>query len=51
MQKILIVEDDKKISLKFNDKKEAEVYTHSKWTTFIVNQLLQNAIKYYKNDN
>ena len=42
---------NKKISLKFDDLKEAEVYTDSKWATFIVNQLLQNAIKYSKNDN
>lgn len=42
---------NKRISLKFDNLKEAEVYTDSKWATFIVNQVLQNAIKYSKKDN
>lgn len=30
---------------------EQEVYTDSKWATFIINQIIQNAIKYSKKEN
>ena len=39
---------NEKISLELNDLKPEEVYTDSKWVIFIINQVLQNAIKYSK---
>ena len=30
---------------------EGQVYTDSKWCTFIINQIIQNAVKYSKTDN
>ena len=38
---------NKKVTLKLEDL-EKEVYTDSKWATFIINQIIQNAIKYAK---
>ena len=39
-----------KISLQINDIKK-EVYTDSKWTIFILNQIIQNSIKYMDKEN
>lgn len=39
-----------KINLKLENL-EKEVYTDSKWTIFILNQILQNSIKYMKKEN
>ena len=39
-----------KINLKIHDI-ETNVYTDSKWCIFILNQLIQNSIKYSKNEN
>lgn len=36
-----------KISIELNDL-EKEVFTDSKWATFIINQIIQNSIKYSK---
>ncbi len=40
-----------KISLNLDDLHPEKVYTDSKWAVFIVNQIIQNAIKYSKKDN
>ena len=42
---------NEKISIELNNLKSEEVYTDSKWAIFIVNQIIQNAIKYAKKDN
>ena len=41
---------NEKVALELKDI-EQEVYTDSKWATFIINQIIQNAIKYSKKDN
>ena len=41
---------NEKVALELKDL-EQEVYTDSKWTTFIINQIIQNAIKYSKKEN
>ena len=40
-----------KVSIDLTNLKDAEVYTDSKWAIFIVNQIIQNAIKYSKEDD
>lgn len=42
---------NERISIEISALKEAEVYTDSKWATFIINQIIQNAIKYSKKEN
>lgn len=39
-----------KTSIELHDL-EKEVYTDSKWAVFIINQIIQNSIKYSKNEN
>lgn len=39
-----------KTSIELHDL-EQEVYTDSKWSVFIINQIIQNSIKYSKNEN
>ena len=41
---------NERITLELNDL-EQEVYTDSKWATFIVNQIIQNSAKYSKENN
>ena len=41
---------NEKVALELKDI-EQEVYTDSKWATFIINQIIQNAIKYSKKGN
>lgn len=41
---------NEKVALELKDI-EQEVYTDSKWATFIINQIIQNAIKYSKKEN
>ncbi len=41
---------NEKVALDLKDI-EQEVYTDSKWATFIINQIIQNAIKYSKKEN
>ena len=41
---------NQKVILEIKDL-EKEVYTDSKWATFIINQIIQNAIKYSKENN
>lgn len=40
-----------KISLDLTNLKSEEIYTDSKWATFIVNQIIQNSIKYSKKED
>ena len=42
---------NEKASLELSNLKEEEVYTDSKWAIFIINQIIQNAIKYSKKEN
>ena len=42
---------NEKISLELTNLKPEEIYTDSKWATFIVNQIIQNAIKYSKKED
>lgn len=42
---------NEKVSIELNNLKNEEVYTDSKWAIFIVNQIIQNAIKYSKENN
>ena len=42
---------NKKVTLELKDLNPEEVYTDSKWAIFIINQIIQNAIKYSKNDD
>ena len=42
---------NEKVSIELANLKDEEVYTDSKWATFIINQILQNAIKYSKSDD
>ena len=39
---------NERVSIELNNLKQEEVYTDSKWATFIINQIIQNAIKYSK---
>ena len=41
---------NEKVSLELDNLQASDVYTDSKWATFIVNQIIQNAIKYSKKD-
>ena len=41
---------NEKVSIELSNLKPEEVYTDSKWAIFIVNQIIQNAIKYSKED-
>ena len=41
---------NEKVAIELKDI-EQEVYTDSKWATFIINQIIQNAIKYSKKEN
>lgn len=40
-----------KINIELNENIEKEVYTDSKWAIFILNQIIQNSIKYSKEEN
>ena len=42
---------NEKVSIELSNLKEEEVYADSKWAVFIVNQIIQNAIKYSKKEN
>lgn len=42
---------NEKVSIELNNLKKEEIYTDSKWAIFIINQIIQNAIKYSKKDN
>ena len=42
---------NEKISIELANLKDEDVYTDSKWAIFIVNQIIQNAIKYSKTDD
>ena len=42
---------NEKVSIELTNLKSEEVYTDSKWAVFIVNQIIQNAIKYSKKDD
>ena len=42
---------NEKISLNLTNLKPEEIYTDSKWATFIVNQIIQNSIKYSKKED
>ena len=42
---------NEKVSLELSNLKDEEVYTDSKWAIFIINQIIQNAIKYSKKEN
>lgn len=41
---------NKMVALELKDL-EQEVYTDSKWTVFIINQIIQNSVKYLKNED
>ena len=41
---------NEKVSIELSNLKPEEVYTDSKWAIFIINQIIQNAIKYSKED-
>lgn len=42
---------NEKVSIELTKLKDEEVYTDSKWAIFIVNQIIQNAIKYSKEND
>ncbi len=42
---------NEKTSIELSNLKDEEVYTDSKWAVFIINQIIQNAIKYSKKEN
>ena len=42
---------NEKVSIELSSLKDEEVYTDSKWAVFIINQIIQNAIKYSKKEN
>lgn len=42
---------NEKVSIELSNLKEEEVYTDSKWAIFIINQIIQNAIKYSKKED
>ena len=41
---------NEKVSIELTNLKNEEIYTDSKWAIFIINQIIQNAIKYSKKD-
>lgn len=41
---------NEKVSIELSNLKDEEVYTDSKWAVFIINQIIQNAIKYSKKE-
>ena len=42
---------NEKVSIELANLKDEEIYTDSKWAIFIINQIIQNAIKYSKKDD
>lgn len=42
---------NEKVSMELSNLKDKEIYTDSKWAVFIINQIIQNAIKYSKKEN
>ena len=42
---------NEKVSIYISNLELEEVYTDSKWATFIINQIIQNSIKYSRRDN
>ena len=42
---------NEKVSIELTNLKDEQVYTDSKWAIFIVNQIIQNAIKYSKEND
>ncbi len=42
---------NEKVSIELTNLKDEEIYTDSKWAIFIINQIIQNAIKYSKKDD
>lgn len=42
---------NEKVSIELSNLKDEEVYTDSRWAVFIINQIIQNAIKYSKKEN
>ena len=42
---------NEKVSIELSNLKDEEVYKDSKWAVFIINQIIQNAIKYSKKEN
>lgn len=42
---------NEKVSIELTNLKSEEVYTDSKWAVFIINQIIQNAIKYSKKED
>lgn len=42
---------NEKVSMELSSLKEEKVYTDSKWAIFIINQIIQNAIKYSKKED
>ena len=42
---------NEKVSIELTNLKSEEIYTDSKWAIFIINQIIQNAIKYSKKDD
>ena len=42
---------NEQVSIELSNLKDEEVYTDSKWAVFIINQIIQNAIKYSKKEN
>ena len=42
---------NEKVSIELTNLKNEEIYTDSKWAIFIINQIIQNAIKYSKKDD
>ena len=40
-----------KVTIELNESIDKEVYTDSKWAIFILNQIIQNSIKYAKEEN
>ena len=40
-----------KVKLNLHELNNTQVYTDSKWCNFIINQIIQNAVKYSKNNN
>lgn len=42
---------NEKVSIELTNLKDEEIYTDSKWAIFIINQIIQNAIKYSKKND
>ena len=42
---------NEKVSIELTNLKQEEIYTDSKWAIFIINQIIQNAIKYSKKND